>query len=425
MTSAEFVLLALQLGVMLVCAMLGGLLMKRLHQPAVLGEMLGGIVLGPTVFGMLSPGGYAWLFPSVGATELVRNGFIKLGMLFFLFQVGMGIDLAALRRCGRTALLIGVIGTLVPLAAGMTIVFLLPGLWNVPPGQRLAFALFLGACLANTANPVLARILYDLGLIKRELGTILLTATVVDDLVGWCLLAVVIGQMSAGEAGPAAAPALSLSVLLVLAFFAGVILLGRFVGLPLLRAARAHLPWPGGFLASVIVIVLLIAAGAEQFGMHAFVGPFLVGIALAPLATEEKSALDGINRFVLSFFVPIYFVSMGLTANFMADFQPLLALVILLTACTSKVLSAYSGARLAGLDNRTSWAVGFGMNARGAIGIILAGLGLENQVIDRATYVALVTMCLFTALLAGPMMRLFLSPASETASTAIGDAPRA
>ena len=135
----------------------------------------------------------------------------------------------------------------------------------------------------------------------------------------------------------------------------------------------------------------------------------MLGIALAGTSKERHDAYDVIQSFSLGFLVPIYFVSMGLTANFVNDFQPALTAVLLLLACISKTLSAYAGARLSGMGNRTSWAIGFGMNARGAVGIVLAGIGLDNGVIDHATYVALVIMSLVTSLMAGPLMRLFLS----------------
>ncbi|MCE9604399.1 MAG: cation:proton antiporter [Planctomycetia bacterium] len=431
MSGTPFVTFAVGIALMLVCGIGCGYVMRRLHQPAVLGEMLGGIILGPTIFGALYPEWQAALFPSVGNVAAVRNGTIKLGMLFFLFTVGLEIDLRSLRRHGLSALLIGTIGTAVPLLVGTAVVYLLPSLFPVPDETlRLPLALFIGASLANSANPVLARILLDLGLMKDKLGTILMAATVVDDLVGWSLLAIVMGRAANGAAGSTAAAAsagqssLWGGVATVFVFFLVTMALGRWFATPLLRRARRKLNWPSGFIGTAIVLVLVSAAASEHFGLHAFLGPFLLGIALAPTTAEREEAYGVMEHFVLSFFVPIYFVSMGLTSNFLTQFDLSVVLVILVTACVSKILSAYAAARLGGLDSRTSWAVGCGMNARGATGIILAGVGLESGVIDHRIYVALVLMALITSMMAGPLMKLFLAAHGAT-SESFKEAPLA
>jgi Kef-type K+ transport system membrane component KefB len=409
MSPDEFVTLVLQLGVMLVCAVVCGQLMARLKQPAVLGEMVGGILLGPTVFGMLCPAAYHWLFPAAGLATGVRGGAIKLGMLFFLFLVGLEINLADIRRHGWGAILIGLTGTLIPLGCGMAIVYLVPSVWGLQSESlRFAFALFIGASMANTANPVLARILYDLGLLKKDFGALLLTATVVDDLVAWSVLVFVVGQFQPQAASQGAVADVFSGLLLVAACLGGIVLVGSTLGPPLLRFSHRLLSRQSGVIAVAAVLVLATAAASEALGIHAFLGPFFLGIALSSTAKEHRAAYEVIHQFALGFFVPIYFVSMGLTADFAVHFKLDLVLLILLTACVSKALSAYAGARLASLDNRSSWAIAAGMNARGATGLILAGIGLENRVIGEPTYVALVVMCLVTSLIAGPLMKLFL-----------------
>jgi Kef-type K+ transport system membrane component KefB len=413
MHSADFTILTLQFAAMLACALAGGQLMRRLGQPAVLGEMAGGIVLGPTVFGMLWPDAYDWLFPSEGVTGALRGGLIKVGMLFFLFLVGLEIQFADLRRHGWNALLIGLCGTLVPLICGVAVVYWLPGVWSIAdPSQRLVYSLFIGISMANTANPVLARILYDLGLLKKSFGTLVLTATVVDDLIAWGVLLLVIGQYNAPQVHGTPMPVVFDFALIVL-FLAGILILGRCIGAPLVKQSHAWLNGAAGAIAVIAVLVLVSAAISEALGIHGYLGPFVLGIALASTARERQDAYGMIHQFSLGFFVPIYFVSMGLTANFFTNFMPALVAVVIVTACVSKTLSVYAGARLGGLSNRTSWAVGFGMNARGATGIILAGIGLENAMIDHPTYVALVIMCLVTSLIAGPLMRNLLWPAEE------------
>lgn len=427
MTTDVFILFLLQIAVMLACGLGCGHVMRRLHQPAVLGEMLGGILLGPTVFGWLAPDVQSQLFPASGEVVQLRGGVIKLGMLFFLFVVGLEIDLKQLAEHGPSVLLIGLLGTLVPLACGVAIVYLLPDIWG-PQAQtnRLAFGLFIGAALANTANPVLARILMELGLLRDRLGALLMTATTVDDLLSWSLLAAILGDLAGGhgEAGAVATGTAALSaattanetqssvvlaLLAVLVFFVLVLAVGRWVATPLLRVARRRAVWPSGFIGLATILLLLSAAAAEQIGVHAFLGPFLLGLSLAPSDQERSEAYEAMNQFVLSFFVPIYFVSMGLTTNFVANFDLVLVVVVLAVASVSKIGSVYAAARLSRLPSRISWAVAFGMNARGAVGIILASLGREAGAIDERTYVALVIMALATSLMAAPVMKRFLN----------------
>lgn len=427
MTTDVFILFLLQIAVMLACGLGCGHLMRRLHQPAVLGEMLGGILLGPTVFGWLAPEVQAQLFPASGEVVQLRGGVIKLGMLFFLFVVGLEIDLKQLAQHGISVLLIGLLGTLVPLACGVAIVYLVPDIWGPQATtNRLAFGLFIGAALANTANPVLARILMELGLLRDRLGALLMTATTVDDLMSWSLLAAILGDLAGGHGDAGATvtgatalgaaqtahetqPSVVLALLAVLLFFGLVLAVGRWVATPLLRLARRRAVWPSGFIGLATILVLLSAAAAERIGVHAFLGPFLLGLSLAPSDQERSEAYEAMNQFVLSFFVPIYFVSMGLTTNFVANFDLVLVVVVLAVASASKIGSVYAAARLSRLPSRISWAVAFGMNARGAIGIILASLGREAGVIDERTYVALVVMALATSLVAAPAMKRFLN----------------
>lgn len=403
---------ALQLVTLLGVAWTGGWLMRRAGQPAVLGEMLAGILLGPTILGTLWPAGFDGLFRSSPGATAWRSELARLGMLFFLFFVGLEISLAQLKEHGRRAVAIGLAGTLAPLAAGIAIVYAIPGIWGPQAEEhRFLFALFIGAALANTANPVLARILLDLNLLRTDLGAVLMTATVVDDLIGWSLLALVFQQFHALEGADAAqAGGSAWQFLAVLGFFVGTIAMGRWVVLPVVRRIRRATSRSHAALALVVTLVLISAWFAEQLGLHAFLGPFLLGIGLAPTVRELGRAYDTLSSLVVGLFVPLYFVSMGLTANFIASFAFTLVAVILLVACASKVAGVFVAAAATGLSRPTSLGIAFGMNARGAIGIILASLGREHGIVNEPVYVALVLMALATSILAVPTMKHWLRP---------------
>jgi Kef-type K+ transport system membrane component KefB len=419
MTSAEFVRLALQLAVMLGFAVLFGQVMRRFHQPAVLGEMLGGIILGPTIFGLIAPGAFEWLFQSSPGVAVVRDTAVKLGMLFFLFVAGLEIDLSDLRRLGRRAVMIGLVGTLVPIAAGVALVYALPRSFWGPVAEEhfFPFALFIGMNLGNSANPVLARILMDLGLLRSPIGSMSMAATVVDDLVNWTLFAVILSDISPSSATVSGA-SVPVSIALVLLLFVLILGVGRWVGPGTLHWLKGHVAWPSGFIAVTALFVLLAASLSEWLGVHAFLGAFLVGAALGGHDLEHREAHEAVTWFVLGFFAPIYFVSMGMTTDYIANFDAALVALIVLIAFASKLGGVLLGARLGGMPiDRDTWAIAFGLNARGATGIILASVGLSQGLIDERIFVGVVVMALITSLVAGPAMNRLLSDRMAHAHT--------
>jgi Kef-type K+ transport system membrane component KefB len=345
MTSQDFVKFSLQISVMLGIALLFGQFMRRMRQPAVLGEMIGGIVLGPTIFGLLAPGLFGWLFKSSTNVVAVRDASIKLGMLFFLFVAGLQTNISDLKTLGRKAALIGLVGTLVPIAAGVALVYVLPrDFWGEAVQAHLfAFALFVGMNLANSANPVLARILIDLGLLNGGIGTVCMTATIVDDLVNWTLFAIILSDLS--PSGSVSATSLPMSIALVALVFVLLLGVGRWVGPRTMRWIKGHVTWPSGFITVTAVVVLVSASITESLGIHAFLGAFLVGAALGGQGGEHQEAHDVITRFALSFFAPIYFVSMGMTTNYVTSFDWRLVLVILAVALVSKLFGASPAGR--------------------------------------------------------------------------------
>jgi Kef-type K+ transport system membrane component KefB len=298
----------------------------------------------------------------------------------------------------------------VPIGAGVALCYAIPrGFWGPAVEDHFfAFALFIGMNLANSANPVLARILMDLGLLNGGIGTLCMTATIVDDLVNWTLFAIVLSEIA--PSGQATATSLPMSIGLVILVFILILGVGRWLGPRGLRWLRGRVAWPSGFIAVTALVVLVAASITEGLGIHAFLGAFLIGAALGGQGDEHREAHDVITHFALSFFAPIYFISMGMTTNFIANFDWRLVLVILAVALASKLLGVLLGARAAGMPiDRDAWAIAFGLNARGATGIILAGVGRAAGVIDDRIFVAVVVMALITSILAGPAMSSLLS----------------
>jgi Kef-type K+ transport system membrane component KefB len=290
------------------------------------------------------------------------------------------------------------------------LVYTLPRDFWGPAAQEhfFAFALFVGMNLANSANPVLARILMDLGLLKSSVGTMAMTATIVDDLVNWTLFAIILSDIS--PSGAIATSGLPMTIGMIVLLFVVVLGVGHFFGARLLNWLRGHVAWPNGYVAVMILFILLTASASEALGIHAFLGAFLIGAAFSRHGETHREAHTMIMGLALNFFAPIYFISMGMTTNFVTNFDPLLFVVILAVALASKLGSVLLGAKLAGMElNRETYAIAFGLNARGATGIILAGVGRAAGVIDDRMFVAIALMALVTSLIAGPMMNWLLS----------------
>ena len=287
MSSQDFVRLALQLATMLGFAVVFGEIMRRLHQPAVIGEMLGGLILGPTVLGWTAPAFYEWLFLASPTVTAAREASTKLGMLFFLFYAGLEVNLAELKTIGRRAVLIGLVGTLLPIVAGVALVYALPrAFWESRPGALLLVCAVHRDEPGELANPVIARILLELDLLNKPIGALIMSATVVDDLVNWALFAVILNDIapSAAGAGGSVAMAWALVALLFVAVLGG----GRLLGS---RSIAWRRLWPGraGSSRSSRCWCCWRARASEALGVHAFLGAFLIGVALS-------DAKDSISR---------------------------------------------------------------------------------------------------------------------------------
>ncbi len=405
MTTTDWTLLSLHLATMLFVALVLGQAARRIGIPAVVGEIAGGLLLGPTVLGRLAPDIHAWLFPPSGPVTSARTAFARVGMLFFIVTIGLNISISELRRIGCKALFVGTIGTLVPLALGFVMCYVFPDVIGVTRKDLFATALFMGSILSLSANPVIARILMDMGLFKSEIGRTIMSATLVDDLVGWGLFAVILAEFAPQATGQGQGAAI---LGLVFLFVTGILLVGRFVLPPLLGWVHRSLPTPASLISCIAVLALLGAAGSEHLGLHSFLGAFLVGIALSDVYRRTPLPFDVIGEFSYAIFTPVFFVSMAIGADFIAGFDIWLVALVTAVAFVGKICGVFIGGRLAGMDSRQSLAVGCGLNARGILGIVMAAAAHEAQLIDLRLFVACVLMCILTTMAAGPALSLIL-----------------
>lgn len=398
----------LSLAVLLGTARLVGELMQKLDQPAVIGEILAGILLGPTLLGHFRPDIYAALFPSTGAMPIVLDTVTTLGVVFFLLTAGLEIDLRSIFRQGKSALLVSFLGVIIPFFFGAGAAGAFPRfLGAAPNADRLIFALFVGTALSISALPVIAKILMDLNLLRSEMGTVVMSSAMFDDLVGWILFSMILGMMNSTTGGFSFS-GIKRTVILVLLFVGLSLTAVRWLIDKVLPFLQAHTKWPGGVLGFIFTLTLLAAAFAEFAGIHAVFGAFIIGIAVGESTHLRKRTSDHIHEIVTNVFAPFFFASIGLRINFVTNFNWRLTLTVIGVACLGKLLGAGWGAHLGGLDRRTSWGVGLAMNARGAMEMILGLLALQFGLIRESMFVALVVMALFTSMISAPAIHYLI-----------------
>ncbi len=408
MTPHNVMLMLLSFGALLFVARVLGELAERLHQPAVLGELLAGILLGPTVLGNVAPGFAGFLFPEHGPNAVVLEAIATLAIVFFLLVAGIEVDLSTVWRQGNIGLKVGIVGMVIPFALGLLAAWVAPrALGREPDADALVFALFLATALSITALPVIAKTLMDLGLYRSDMGMAVVSAAIFNDLVGWIAFAIIMGMMGTVSAHSHSIP---LTITLTLGFVAVMLTLGRWAIHRVLPALQAYTRWPGGVLSFALILALFGATFTEWIGIHAIFGSFIVGVALGDSSHLRERTRVIIDQFVSFVFAPVFFASIGLRVNFVAHFDPVLVLTILVVACLCKLAGGFLGARWGGMAKRDAWAVGFAMNARGAMEIILGLLALEAGIIRERLFVAIVIMAIVTSMLSGPMMNLILKP---------------
>jgi Kef-type K+ transport system membrane component KefB/mannitol/fructose-specific phosphotransferase system IIA component (Ntr-type) len=394
------------LAVLLGAAKLAGELMQKLDQPSVLGEIMAGILLGPTLLGHFKPELYAFIFPATGNLPIALETVTTLGVVFFLLIAGLEIDLRSIFRQGKSALSVSFFGVIIPFAFGFAAAGLFPSFLGAAAGaDRLIFALFVGTALSISALPVIAKILMDLNLLRSEMGTVVMSSAMFDDLVGWILFSMILGMMNGSGASM---DGVKRTIILVIAFVVLALTVVRWLIDKLLPHIQAHTSWPGGVLGFIFTLTLAAAAFAEYAGIHAVFGAFIIGIAVGESTHLRKRTSELIHGIVTNVFAPFFFASIGLRTNFVANFNLPITATVIGVACIGKLLGAGMGARLGGMDRRTSWGVGLAMNARGAMEMILGLLALQLGLIRETMFVALVIMALFTSLVSAPAIKFLI-----------------
>jgi len=403
--------LFLQLLVIISVSRLMGKLFRRLGQPAVVGEMAAGILLGPSLFGYLAPDLFVAIFPA-GSLDALRL-LSQVGVCLFMFVVGMEVNVRQVRGMAQTAVAVSHASILFPYLLGVLLAYFLYGELAGAGTAFTAFALFMGISMSITAFPVLARILQERGLTRTPLGSTAITCAAVDDVTAWSLLAFVVAIANASSVGGSL-----LNLLLVLVFVGLMIsvvrrVLPRWIGV----AELADLEPSRGTLAVVVCVVLASALSTELMGIHALFGAFLAG-AIMPEAHDFRHKISvRVENFSTVLLLPLFFTFTGLRTELglLGNFQDVvLCVVIIVVATIGKLGGSAVAARLTGMKWRDSLMLGALMNTRGLMELIALNIGYDMGILPSHTFTMLVVMALVTTMLTGPLLTLFARGATDS-----------
>ncbi|HOV92576.1 MAG TPA: cation:proton antiporter [Candidatus Kapabacteria bacterium] len=402
----NIVILLLSISIMLFAAKVFGEIFIKLKQPAIIGEILAGIILGPTVLGTISPDIFYFLFPPQGATNNALTGLTNLSVVLLLLISGMEVDLNVVLKNSSKALVISCFGIIIPFAIGFLMAWFYPftlGIADV--NNKLIFALFIGTALSISALPVIAKTLMDLNIYKMDIGMMIIASAMINDLIGWLVFSVILGMMGNSSSH---FNFLEILLFIILFFIILFVFLRRIID-KIVNHIQEKWSFPGSILIFIMVLGIAGAAYTQYIGIHAVLGAFLVGIAIGEAPSLSERVREILNQFVSNIFAPLFFVSIGLGVNFIQNFNLGLVLIILLISIIGKVAGSYFGARISGVDSTDSAIIGLGLNSRGTMEIILGLLALQVGIITNQVFVALVIMALVTSLISAPLMNILLS----------------
>ena len=394
--------------VILVTARLLGALMQRIGQPAVVGELAAGLVLGPSLLGRVAPDITDWLFPDDDVQTAMLFTVAWLGVLLLLVATGFETDLGLIRRLGRAATFVSAGSLLVPAAAGLAVGWFIPTAFVGGDTERYIFALFIAAALSISSLPVIAKILSEMGLMRRNFGQLTLAAGMANDVIGWIGLGFIAGL---AQAGGVKFDKLAFTVIGVTVFFVLAFTVGQRLVDASLRRVRANGDSALSGLTVVLITALSFGVITQWLHVEAVLGAFVAGVIVARSRFADHKLIRPLETMTAAIFAPVFFATAGLRVDLglLADRETLIwAALVLLAASASKFVGSLLGARLSLLSTREGAALGIGLNARGALEIVIATVGLSLGVLNDRSYTVIVLMAMATSMLAPPLLRRVL-----------------
>jgi len=406
--ASEVVFLAQLITLMLVGRLLGEI-MNRIGQPSVMGMLLGGIMLGPSVLGGLWPDLQHAVFPRTAEQKAMLDGVSQYGILLLLLLTGMETDLKLVRTVGKASLSISVTGVAIPFICGFVLGQFLPE-WLLPhPDQRLLTSLFLGTALSISSIKIVAAIVREMGFTRRNLGQIIVASAICEDSIGWVIIAIIFGL---AQAGTIDVVNVIKSILGTAAFLFASFTVGGWIVHFLIRWTNDSFESEFAVITTILVIMGAMALLTHFIGVHTVLGAFVAGVLIgeSPILTKHIDAQ--LRGLILAFFMPVFFGIAGLSADLTVLRDPTLLLMtvgLIAIASFGKFAGAFIGGEIAGLRRREAFALACGMNARGSTEVIIATIGLSMGALTQDLFTMIVTMAVATTMAMPPMLRWALA----------------
>jgi Kef-type K+ transport system membrane component KefB len=394
--------LVLQIGVILLASRLTGLLVRKIGQPQVIGEMLAGILLGPSLLGWAMPGISSALFPASSLGYL--NAISQVGLVLFMFLVGFSLNPMELREGGRAAVLTSHASIITPFCMGATLALYLYPRLAVGKISFISFALFMGSAMSITAFPVLARILTEKKLLHSRMGTLSIACAAIDDITGWCILAYVVVLIRAEGASMPVWVTIGGAITYVLVMLYGV--------RPLLPRFDAYFRKAGhlteGAISLMIVLALASALVTEWLGVHLLFGAFLMGAIMPKTQDFVQTVMQRLESLTVIVLLPLFFAYSGLRTSIgtLKGGMWLYVLLIIAVAVAGKFGGSTLAARMAGMEWRDAASLGILMNTRGLMELVALNIGLDIGVITPSLFTMMVVMALATTVMTSPLLEL-------------------
>jgi Kef-type K+ transport system membrane component KefB len=405
----DMIVFLMSLGTILISARLFAELFKQLKLPSVLGEIVIGVLLGPSVLGYFWPESFEFLFPFIANPEFTStipvqyamDAMINISVIMLILVAGMEVQLPLVIEQGKVALSTTFFSMLIPLIFGYVGVQLLPDLFMASNGEVGIVGLFIGVVLCITALPVIARILMDMKLFKTRIGMTIIASAMLTDLIGWLIFSMLLSAMDDSEQRMS----LGYTLISIVVFGGFMLTVGSRLIDKSLPWVQAKFSWPGGVLALAFGLCFLGAAFTESIGIHSILGAFIVGIAFGDSANLRDRTREIIHQFVTNVFAPIFFVSIGLYVNFVDNFNLGLIVLLLVLAYASKIIGSFIGARLCNLKASDALAIGVSLNTRGVLEIILGSIAMTAGLINEEVFVAIVVLVVVSIITTAPMLK--------------------
>ena len=404
LSSEEVLNFLVIVSLILITARILGEICRKYKQSTVIGEILAGVILGPSLFGLLFPQQFHEVFLSQPRAYAAFDGLANIGIILLMFIAGFEVDLKQIRKHGKQAASISLMGLIFPFILGfVTIWFFHDKIFHLPSTNKAIPAMFFGTALSITALSVIAKILMDMEMLRSKLGNLILTAAMINDFIGWILFSIIIQMLRTGTQGGSSFS----SVGMVLLYTFILLTAGRWIVDKIFLVANKFLS-AGAMMTLAVSLCLLSAVFTEYIGVRSIFGAFLMGVVIGDSKYFSQRLQQILHQFVVNIIAPLFFASIGLRVNFVANFNFQIVAIILLIACLAKIIGSGLGSRMSGLSKNESYLIAFGMNSRGSQEIVLGALALQAKIIDEPVFVGLIVMTVVTIVMAGPLMKFYL-----------------